>query len=114
MGIKHSRPNGRWTAFEETWHVCTDASCIPSPPPLLSCGRSLLFVQTGYVHADADADARKKNIYFILFILFFIFGSCCQLEKREKNFGFRFSISEIPKLRGLRGRSNEKKKVFSA
>jgi hypothetical protein len=29
-------------------------------------------------------------------------------------FGFRFSIPEIPELRGLRGRSHEKKKVFLA
>jgi hypothetical protein len=45
------------------------------------------------------------------------FGSCCRLEKREKNFGFRFSIPKIPKLpelRGLHERSREKKKVFSA
>jgi hypothetical protein len=44
----------------------------------------------------------------------YFFDSCCRLEKRKKNFGFRFSISKIPELRGLREQSCEKKKVFSA
>jgi hypothetical protein len=39
------------------------------------------------------------------------------LERKKKNFGFRFSIPkipEIPKIPNLRGRSREKKKVSSA
>jgi hypothetical protein len=60
------------------------------------------------IRADADAKNLKK------FKKIIIFGSCCHLEKREKNFGFRFSIPKIPKIPRLRGRSRETKKVFSA
>jgi hypothetical protein len=65
------------------------------------------------VRADAGVRPRgcekKKNKFF--------FGSCCQLGKREIIFNFRFSIPDLPdlpELRALRGRSREKKKVFSA
>jgi hypothetical protein len=47
----------------------------------------------------------------LFYFLFYFFGCCC----REKI--FRFSIPKIPEIRGLcglRGRSREKKKVFSA
>jgi hypothetical protein len=35
-------------------------------------------------------------------------------KEGKKYFGFQFSIPKIPELRGLRGRSREKKKVFLA
>jgi hypothetical protein len=96
------RPHGRRPA---------SASCIPSPlsPPLpvnspLPYGRSLLSART----RPLEKIYKKKKLFFLFF------GSCCQLEKRKKNFGFQFSIPKIPELRGLRERSREKKKVFSA
>jgi hypothetical protein len=58
-----------------------------------------------------SSDARKNYFYLKLFFLVVVAP-----WKREKEmFDFRFSIPEIlelPKLRGLRGRSREKKKVF--
>jgi hypothetical protein len=54
----------------------------------------------------------EKKIKKILFWLLLLAG-----KEGKKYFGFRFSIpkiSEFPELRGLRGRSCEKKKVFSA
>jgi hypothetical protein len=74
---------------------------LSSPSPL-QCGRSLLSTRT-----------REKKIKIKIKIKIISFGSCCRLGKREI-FGFRFSIPKIPELRGLRGLSREKKKVFSA
>jgi hypothetical protein len=46
---------------------------------------------------------------------FFLFWLLLPAGKEgKKYFGFRFSIPKIPELRGLRGRSRKKKKVFSA
>jgi hypothetical protein len=53
----------------------------------------------------------RKNNYFILFYLKFFLVVVAGLKREKKNFGFRFSIPKIPKLRG---RSREKNKVFSA
>jgi hypothetical protein len=54
---------------------------------------------------NKNKNKNKKLIFF---------GSCCRLEKKKNKFGFRFSIPKIPELCGLRGRSREKKKDFSA
>jgi hypothetical protein len=54
--------------------------------------------------ANASARTREKNK--IIFLVF----ACWKREEKD----VRFSIPNIPELRGLRGRSREKKKVFSA
>jgi hypothetical protein len=51
----------------------------PSPGP---CGCRLLSAQM----------LEKK---FIIIIIFYYFGSCCRLEMKEKNFGFRFSVFNL-------------------
>jgi hypothetical protein len=58
----------------------------------------------------ADADAREKKTKQKKIIYFW------QLLHawRKKKFGFRFSIPKIPEIPEIRGRSREKKKVFSA
>jgi hypothetical protein len=79
----------------------------------------------GRDHASAQTrkNKNKNKNKFINFFLFF--GSCCRLGKGEffSIFGFRFSIPKIPKIpkipelsefHGLRVRSREKKKAFSA
>jgi hypothetical protein len=50
----------------------------------------------------------EKNLIFFVFVLVVVAG----WKRREKI--FRFSIPKIPELRGLRRRSCEKKKLFSA
>jgi hypothetical protein len=53
--------------------------------------------------------SKNKKNYFLVVV--------AGWKRGEKYFGFRFSIPkipEIPELYGLRGRSHEKKKVFSA
>jgi hypothetical protein len=60
---------------------------------------------------------RTRKKFKILFIYFFVVVAGLEREKKFTIFGFRFSIPkipELPKLRGLCGRSREKKKVFSA
>jgi hypothetical protein len=52
---------------------------------------------------------RKKKIFFFFFWLLLLAG-----KEGKKYFNFRFSIPKIPKFPELRGRSREKKKVFSA
>jgi hypothetical protein len=60
----------------------------------------------------------KETLFFYSFFFFFLAG-VAGLKRKEK-FGFWLSIPKIPKipqvpsLHGLRERSREKKKVFSA
>jgi hypothetical protein len=90
------RPRGHIPASARTWRVRTDATQHPS------C-----------VRADADA----KIIIIIIFFVFFVLVVVAVMKREKKKFGFRFSIPKIPKIPKppkLRGRSREKKKVFSA
>jgi hypothetical protein len=104
---------GRKNASARTWCVRADAPPSPLPPsPLLSV-RTL-----GCVHADAT---NKINKFFYFFYFFFlVVVADLEREKKFTIYNFRFSIPKIPKLPklpelyGLRGRSREKKKVFSA
>jgi hypothetical protein len=93
-------------------HSLLTSPPLPSPPSY-PCRRRLLSARTGAASTSARTLEKNKNKNKIK-IYHYYFGSCCRLEKRKKNFGFRFSIPKIPELRGLRGRSCEKKKVFLA
>jgi hypothetical protein len=74
------------------------------------------------VRGRENKNKNKKLFYFIYLFLKFFFGSFWKERGffQFSIFGFRLSIPKIPKLpklpelRGLRERSREKKKVFSA
>jgi hypothetical protein len=57
---------------------------------------------------------KNKKFKFKFKLLFLLVVASLERENFFSIFGFRFSISKIPELRGLRGRSCEKKKVISA
>jgi hypothetical protein len=59
---------------------------MPSPPPsrALPYGRSLLSARTRMLEKIKNKKIKNKFI--------FIFGSCCRIEKKERNFSFQFSV----------------------
>jgi hypothetical protein len=71
--------------------------------------------------AQRPRGREKKKTNFFLFFIFLVVVAGLGREKffsifnfQFSVFGFRFLIPKLPELRGLRGRSREKKKVFSA
>jgi hypothetical protein len=85
---------------------------FPLPSPSLP---SAVRVDAGLCPRGSEKFFLKSFFFFLNF--FFVVVAGLEREKKFTIFGFRFSIPEIlelPELRGLRGRSREKKKVFSA
>jgi hypothetical protein len=95
----------------------------PSPPPSPSLP-SAVRTDVGLRPRGCGKKKKKNKNNFIYFYLKNIFLVVVAGLEREKQFttynlqfsvfGFRFSIPELPELRGLRGQSRKKKKVFSA
>jgi hypothetical protein len=99
-----TRASARMQACVRADQLFPTSTSLPLALPCTSLADGLMHPR----RRSADA----QNFYFYIFL-----GSCCLLEKRGKKysvFDFRFSISKIPELHGLRGLSHEKKKVFSA
>jgi hypothetical protein len=112
----HMRPRGRT-------RVCADIglSARTSSPPSPLAPSPLPPLPPSLRTHSASVRTREKK-YFIFYFIFSL-GSCCRLGRNTiynlqcTIYNFRFSIPKIPKiskLRELRGRSHEKKKVFSA
>jgi hypothetical protein len=67
---------------------------------------------SGTLSSQRRVEKNKNNFFYFIFLLLLPAG-----KEGKKYFSFRFSIPKIPKfpeLRGLCGRSREKKKVFLA
>jgi hypothetical protein len=65
-------------------------------------------VRTDGLRADADAKKIKKVFLFFCFL-----GSCCHLEKREKNFGFQSPRSpSSPSSAGFMGEAARRRRFF--
>jgi hypothetical protein len=94
-GVKHSRPRGHGASEQMHSFPSFPSHELPSPsrelPSSLPCGPA------NAVCCPHGCSKKIKNILF-----FFCFGSCCQLEKREKKFRFPSSTSS-PSSAGFAG-----------